>query len=105
MSWSSHAIKKYLSKREVETFDQRLSRYRHARVDPEVQTTDRVAQLEDDLARALLLIEALAEACVRHGVVSREQIAKAAEKLDLLDGVADGKLDPSVIRPKNEEQE
>ena len=55
-------------------------------------------QLEDDLARAVLLIHTLAEACILKDVFSREEIARAASEIDLFDGTADGELDPAVIR-------
>ena len=65
-------------------------------------TAQRVEQLEDDLARSVLLIHTLAEACVQKGVFTREEIAEAAAEIDLFDGVADGKLDPAAVRPQPE---
>lgn len=40
---------------------------------------DRVTKLEHDLARANLLLQALTEAALRKGVVSREDIERAAK--------------------------
>ncbi len=48
----------------------------------------------------MLLIHTLAEACIAKGVFTREEIAQAAAEIDLLDGTADGKLDPAVVRPQ-----
>ena len=55
------------------------------------------------MSRALLLLQSLAELSVAKGVVTREEIAAMAERVDMEDGVADGKLDPAVMRPEQEE--
>jgi len=97
--WSMYSISKYFGDRHLESLDQKLKRYRERAKDARIQLVDRVSQLEDDLGRALLLIRALAETCVAKGVLSREEIAEMAKRVDLADGVADGKLDPETIRP------
>ncbi len=98
MSWLTNSIRKYVSGEQIETYDQCVSRLRHVQLGPNVTTGDRVEQLEDDLARAVLLIHTLTEACIVKGVFTREEIARAASEIDLFDGTADGKLDPAVIR-------
>jgi hypothetical protein len=65
---------------------------------------DRIDELEDDIGRLSLMMHALAEACVRKGVFSREEIASIADELDLLDGQADGKLDPAALRGPGEQR-
>ena len=52
-----------------------------------------------------MLLQSLAELSVAKGVVTREEIAAMAERVDMEDGVADGKLDPAVMRPEQEESE
>ncbi len=94
------AIRRLLTGNEGESFDARVTRLRDTRVGPLIPDPERMSQLEDDLARTHLLIHALVEACVDKGILTREQITRACTRLDLLDGVADGKLDPAVIRPK-----
>ncbi len=97
--WTMYSISKYFGDRHREAIDRRLKRFRERANDPRIQLVDRVSQLEDDLGRALLLIQALAETCIEKGVLSREEIAEMAKKVDLADGVADGKLDPQTVRP------
>ncbi|HYW79607.1 MAG TPA: hypothetical protein VE890_08520 [Thermoguttaceae bacterium] len=102
MSWTLNAIKKHITGEQCETFEECVSRLRHRDADAHTSenTAARVEQLEGDLARAVLLIHALTEACLERGVFTREEIAQAAAEIDLLDGVADGKLDPATVRPK-----
>ena len=64
----------------------------------------RVDELEDDLGRATLIVHALAEACVRKGLLGREEIAAIVDEVDLLDGKADGKLDPAALRSPDEQR-
>ena len=82
-----------------ETFDECIERLRSDAAD-EIPAVDRVALLEDDLARALLVIHTLTEACIQRGVFTREELNQMAAQVDVWDGVADGKLDPAVIRPQ-----
>jgi len=100
MSWLTNFISGNPSRKRRESHDERLARMRRVGGEPTTPTSDRVAQLEDDLARALLLIHTLTEACLRKGVFTRAEIAQTAAEVDLLDGVADGKLDPAVVRPR-----
>jgi hypothetical protein len=102
--WSAYSVSKYFGDRHRETIDQKLKRFRERTNDPRIELVDRVNQLEDDLGRMLLLIQALAESCIEKGVLSREEIAQMAENVDLVDGVADGKLDPQIIRPVRPDQ-
>jgi len=98
----SNAIKRLLTSHDKARFEARLARMRESRTGPAIPDPERLEQLEDDLARTHLLIHALVEACLSKGVLTREQISEACARLDLLDGVADGKLDPAVLRPKKE---
>jgi hypothetical protein len=63
---------------------------------------DRVDELEDDLCRMSLLVHALTEACIKKGVLTREEISAMAQQVDLLDGQADGKLDPAALDSSRE---
>ncbi len=99
--WTGYAMSKYFGDRYRETIDEKIERYRRRRAnDPGIQLVDRVRQLEDDLGRALLFIQALAEACMAKGVLTQEEIARMVKKVDLVDGVEDGKLAPECVRPK-----
>lgn len=99
MGWLTNSVKKYLTQRQVESYDECLNRLRQAGAQPFGTTTERTEQLEEDLARAVLMIHTLIEACVRKGVFTREEVAAVAHEIDLFDGIADGKLDPTVVRP------
>jgi hypothetical protein len=100
MSWTSNLLRKYLGDEEHETFEQCLARLRHSGSVAATPLAEQVALLEEELARALLLIHTLAEACVEKGLFTREEIAETAAEIDLWDGVADGKLDPKAVLPK-----
>ena len=58
----------------------------------------RMEDLESDLGHVILLVNALAEACVKKGVISREDITQMIHELDLSDGVADGKYTPKKAK-------
>jgi len=93
-------MKKYLSEGQFESFEARLKRLRETAKPPYATTSDRAGQLEEDLARAVLLIHTLTEACIRKGVFTREEVAQISAEIDLFDGVADGRLDPAAVRPR-----
>jgi hypothetical protein len=99
VGWLTHSFRKYLSEGRYETYEQYLTRVRRDNAPPRNTTVDRAAQLEEDLARAVLMIHTLVEACVRKGVFTREEIARVSAEVDLWDGVADGRLDPATVRP------
>lgn len=100
--WGAYAISKYFANEHRELIDKRMRRWRERANDPRIALVDRVASLEDDLGRALLLLHTLAETCLRAGVMSREQLSQIAAELDRADGVEDGKLDPSTLRSDEE---
>ncbi len=101
--WGAYAISKYFAKEHRKVIDQRMRRWRERANDPRIALVDRVRDLEDDLGRALLLLHALTETCIRAGVMTPEQLAEIAAELDSSDGVADGKLDPAALRPEREQ--
>lgn len=65
--------------------------------DERARMTESLETLQENLARALLLVHSLTEALVRKGLVTREEIAAVAAQLDMLDGQADGKLSPGTV--------
>lgn len=101
MSWLAKSIKSYLTGEEFESLEDRMTRLRGEANEIRANPVDRVQELEDDLARATLLIYVLCEACVQKGVITREEFETAVAEIDLFDGVADGRLDPAVVRPKS----
>lgn len=99
--WTLYAINKYFGDRHRESIDARIKRMRER---TRVDLVDDVRQLEADLGRALLLVQALSEACIEKGLFSREELAVIAERVDLDDGAADGRLDPATLRPPTDER-
>jgi hypothetical protein len=99
VSWYTKSIRKYLTAEQCESYEDCLARVRRSNPQPYSTTADHAEQLEEDLARAVLLIHTLTEACIRKGVFTREEVAQVSREIDLFDGVADGRLDPTVVRP------
>jgi predicted Zn-dependent peptidase len=56
------------------------------------QQSARITQLEDELARVSLLTFALADLCLDTGLVTLDDLKERLRKIDLSDGVEDGKL-------------
>jgi hypothetical protein len=100
--WGAYAISNYFAKEHGELIDRRMRRWRERANDPRIALVDRVRDLEDDLGRALLLLHALTETCLRAGVMSPEQLSQIAAELDKSDGVEDGRLDPATLRPEQD---
>ena len=59
----------------------------------------RLRQSEDDLGAMLLLAAGVRWALLEAGLLDRADLVEAIRRLDLLDGVADGKLNPAATRP------
>lgn len=64
-----------------------------------VQIRKQVDELEEDLGRIALLCRALAEVCIKKGVLTHNELAAMIGEVDLADGVQDGRLDPKKLRP------
>jgi hypothetical protein len=56
---------------------------RYAKVAALSHVDHRIVQLETTLTRSLLLLEAMTEACVSKGMLTRDEISQMAEKIDL----------------------
>jgi hypothetical protein len=106
MSWTRYLFHDYFTAREFNRLDERLRHRRMSEARSGAEQRRRIDELEDDLGRLTLLVHALAEACVRKGMLTRPEIAALVDELDLLDGRADGKLDlpapgePGEARPQ-----
>ncbi len=59
---------------------------------------ERVTELESDLGMVTLVLASLLEAANNNGAVSREDIKKIIDELDVLDGFKDGRLPPGFLR-------
>ena len=101
--WTMLSISKYFGARHKELMDAKIKRYRAQARDSRFDQEARITQLEDDFARALLVIHSLAETCIAKGVFTPAELMEITARVDLEDGPADGKLDPQTIRPEAEE--
>lgn len=61
--------------------------------------SDRIRELEAELGRVSLLTFALADLCLETGLVTLDELKARLVKLDLSEGVADGKLAPGRPLP------
>ena len=59
--------------------------------------------LQDDLGRMALLLRSVTELCIEKGVFSDGELARKLEQVDIADGVTDGRLDPDVVMPGEEQ--
>ena len=103
MSWAGNWINRTFTHQQRETIDQRLERYRREAQQINLDRLDQQDELEEGVARALLLLHALTESCLRRGVFTHDELAAVIDEVDLLDGVADGKLDPSAVKEVDNE--
>ena len=98
---------RYFMKQEDKRVDRLLQRHRHRverkarRAGAEQQMVEaRLDEVEADLGRTLLLTMSVNHLLMRHGVLTAAELDEVARDVDLADGVADGKLNPAVVRPR-----
>ncbi len=104
MSWTRYLCHDFFTAQELNRMEDRVRQMRSSSARSDTNLRNRIDELEDDIGRLSLLTHALAEACVRKGVFNREEIAAVADELDLLDGRADGRLDPEALRGPGEQR-
>ena len=104
MSWTRYLCHDFFTAQELNRMEDRVRRMRSSSARSDTNLRNRIDELEDDLGRLSLLTHALAEACVRKGIFNREEISSIADELDLLDGRADGRLDPEALHGPNEQR-
>ena len=98
MSWTRYLFHDFFTAKELNRIDANAERRRRLASTERIGIRQRFTDTEDDVGRLALLVHALAEACVRKGVLTREEIAAMVAEVDLLDGAKDGKLDPAALR-------
>ena len=64
-----------------------------------VSQRQRADRLEAEVGRAALLLRSLAELCIAKGVITAEELRRQMLAVDLVDGVADQRLDPRLVAP------
>lgn len=79
--------------------DEKVLAMRNARLAAAKTAVERHDALEDDLGRVALLARALAQLCLRQGILKAEDLKNMLLEVDLADGVADRRLDPKAVMP------
>ena len=75
MSWTRYLLHDFFTAHELNRVEHRFRRSRSASASSGAAVRDRMDDLEDDLGRATLIVHALAEVCVRKGLLTREFLA------------------------------
>ncbi|MHC4829084.1 MAG: hypothetical protein ACYTFT_01810 [Planctomycetota bacterium] len=69
-----------------------------------------LSDLTDDIGFVTMCLASLVDSLVEKGVITKEELVAHMKKVDGLDGVRDGKLDPNTLRgatgmPKESDQD
>ncbi|MDY0166504.1 MAG: hypothetical protein RBS80_08165 [Thermoguttaceae bacterium] len=103
-----HELARFCRKEQARLYEQGLERRRKLQRHKKMwrswraaseEKEQRVRQCEDDLASMLLLAAGVRRALLDAGALDKADLAAAIRRMDLADGVADGKLDPAATRP------
>lgn len=89
MSSFSHIVTHYYMTKELE--GQIQSHSRAHRLTGRAHR-ERMDEIEDDLGRIALLARALADLCIRKGLLTKDELTAMASEVDLSDGTEDGKV-------------
>ena len=100
---------RYFRRKEAERLDAMMARNRKRRLRragrvgrDESRIGEELDETESDLGRALLLTVSLHNVLKEKGLLVPADLAEAARDVDLLDGLADGRLDPSAVRSEDD---
>jgi hypothetical protein len=100
-------LARYFKNKEEERINDLLHRHRQRmqrkarRAGAEQEMTEaRLDEVEADLGRTVLLAMTVNHLLQQKGVLTEAEIDWVAREVDVLDGIADGKLNPAVVRPK-----
>jgi hypothetical protein len=96
----------YFMKKEDERID-RLHQRRRRRMERKARRAEaghemaeaRLDEVEADLGRTVLLAMTVNQLLLEKGVLTQAEIDSVGREVDLVDGVADGKLNPAFVRP------
>ena len=96
MNWSRYFMRDFFTAAEFNNLEDKLRKQRRSDSRNRANQSDRIAELEDEVARLSLLTHALAEACAGSGAITRDGLSEAIHRIDAEDGVIDGKKGGSV---------
>ena len=100
MSWTRYLMHDFFTARALNEKDEEIDHLRAAnrsRRRRESALKERVADLEDTVGRMSLLLGVLVEVGLRKGTFDEAELDAEFDRLDLRDGVRDGKLDPEWL--------
>jgi hypothetical protein len=100
VDWKRYLAPEWWQMEKIDQIDRQMRMLRASDSRARVDLGDEVDDLASELGKAMLLIHALIETCVRKEVLSRAEIAAVVQELDLRDGIVDGALKS----PKQERQ-
>lgn len=95
----SYAFAARASREDIKELDRRLDAVHKARLRSAKTSVERARELEYDLGRVALLARALAEVCLKKGLLSQAELGAMLLEVDIADGAGDGSLDPRVVMP------
>lgn len=104
MDWSKHFMHDYWQTSQIDKLNSAVETLVQRERNTHTKTAERVDALEEELARAVLVIHTLLEVCIRKQVFSTEEFRQIVDEMDFLDGIMDGKLDPRALRDQAEEE-
>ena len=79
--------------------DERLARFAAVAERKRGREGERIRELERDVARLALLARALADVCLRKGLIRADELEQQLAETDFADGVFDAALDPKLVKP------
>lgn len=97
-----HSLSLYLAQEQLRRYEEKLEHRRATRRQRKTASptrAQRLGQCEEDLASMLLLAAGVRRALLDAGSLDKADLAEAIRRMDLADGVADGKLAPAATRP------
>lgn len=95
--FTRYLLHDFWTAQELDRIDHELAARRRMETKGRIQIRDHVKELEEDLARVALFAKALADACLKKGLLTHSEIAAMLHEADLADGTPDGKLDPKRL--------
>jgi hypothetical protein len=102
MSWTRYLFHDFWTATALNEMEDNLARHRFAVSRMRTNHKRREGDLEDEIGRLALMVHALTNACIKKGVLTKDEIAVMMHELDLQDGVQDGQLRGSKQPPQRD---
>jgi hypothetical protein len=92
MSWTRYLFHDFWTATALNEMEDNLARHRFAASRMRSKLKRREHDLEDEIGRLALMVHALTSACLKKGVLTKDEISIMMHEIDLQDGVQDGQL-------------